>query len=143
MIDIKIEDAAFRHIANSGMAASPIVYTYPISTNIYFVKNIRVAKGAVPLFDRMMSDSKFITYGITFDVGKSTIIRHLVVGIGKHFSHYFHGGKFDCLFWVCYPKGGGKIKNDIKRETVWKAFEIARYLKNNVKERFGLMVAAF
>ena len=35
--------------------------------------NFRVAKGAVPLYDRMMSDGKFITYGITFDVGKSTI----------------------------------------------------------------------
>lgn len=37
------------------------------------MKNIRIAKGAVPLYDRMMSDGKFITYGITFDVGKSTI----------------------------------------------------------------------
>ena len=38
----------------------------------YFT-NFRIAKGAVPLYDRMMSDGKFITYGITFDVGKSTI----------------------------------------------------------------------
>jgi outer membrane protein OmpA-like peptidoglycan-associated protein len=37
------------------------------------ITNIRLAKGAVPLYDRMMSDGKFITYGITFDVGKSTI----------------------------------------------------------------------
>ncbi len=37
------------------------------------IKNFRIAKGAVPLYDRMMSDGKFITYGITFDVGKSTI----------------------------------------------------------------------
>ncbi len=36
-------------------------------------RNVRIAKGAVPLYDRMMSDGKFITYGITFDVGKSTI----------------------------------------------------------------------
>jgi OOP family OmpA-OmpF porin len=40
--------------------------------NKYFT-NIRVAKGAVPLYDRVMSEGKFITYGITFDVGKSTI----------------------------------------------------------------------
>ena len=39
----------------------------------FFVRNVRIAKGAVPLYDRMMSDGKFITYGITFDVGKSTI----------------------------------------------------------------------
>lgn len=38
-----------------------------------YVTNIRLAQGAVPLYDRMMSDGKFITYGITFDVGKSTI----------------------------------------------------------------------
>ncbi len=39
----------------------------------YFIRNVRIAQGAVPLYDRMMSDGKFITYGITFDVGKSTI----------------------------------------------------------------------
>lgn len=36
-----------------------------------------------------------------------------------------HDGKHDCLFWACYPKGTGKIKSDIKRETVWVAFEAA------------------
>ncbi|MDR0429980.1 MAG: OmpA family protein [Tannerellaceae bacterium] len=38
-----------------------------------YIRNIRIAKGAVPLYDRMMTDGKIITYGITFDVGKSTI----------------------------------------------------------------------
>jgi outer membrane protein OmpA-like peptidoglycan-associated protein len=42
-------------------------------TNNTSIKNVRLAQGAVPLYDRMMSDGKFITYGITFDVGKSTI----------------------------------------------------------------------
>ncbi len=31
-------------------------------------------------------------------------------------------GKYDCVFWASYPKGTGKIKSDIKRETVWTAF---------------------
>ncbi len=39
----------------------------------FYITNVRIAKGAVPLYDRMMSDGKFITYGITFDVGKATI----------------------------------------------------------------------
>ena len=43
------------------------------STDAHFLRNVRIAKGAVPLYDRMMSDGKFITYGITFDVGKSVI----------------------------------------------------------------------
>jgi hypothetical protein len=33
-------------------------------------------------------------------------------------------GKYDGLFWACYPKGTGKIKSDIKRDTVWKALEL-------------------
>jgi outer membrane protein OmpA-like peptidoglycan-associated protein len=37
------------------------------------VTNFRIAKGAVPLYDRLTTDGKIITYGITFDVGKSTI----------------------------------------------------------------------
>jgi hypothetical protein len=28
-------------------------------------------------------------------------------------------GKYDCLFWICYPKGSGKIKSDINRNAVW------------------------
>lgn len=38
-----------------------------------FVTNFRIAKGAVPLYDRLMTEGKFITYGITFDIGKSVI----------------------------------------------------------------------
>ena len=38
-----------------------------------YLKNVRIARGAVPLYDRMLTEGKFITYGITFDVGKSTI----------------------------------------------------------------------
>lgn len=33
-------------------------------------------------------------------------------------------GKYDCSFWACYPKGTSKIKSNIKRETVWSAFEL-------------------
>ncbi len=38
-----------------------------------YITNVRIAKGAVPLYDRMMSEGKFVTYGITFDVGKAVI----------------------------------------------------------------------
>ncbi len=49
------------------------LYFYQGDKEYRFIKDIRIAKGAVPLYDRMMSDGKFITYGITFDVGKATI----------------------------------------------------------------------
>ena len=38
-----------------------------------FVKNFRMAQGAVPLYDRLASDGKIVTYAITFDTGKATL----------------------------------------------------------------------
>lgn len=40
---------------------------------LFFIKNVRIAQGAVPLYDRLQSDGKIVTYGITFDSGKATI----------------------------------------------------------------------
>jgi len=37
------------------------------------ISNVRVAKGAVPLYDRLMNDGKIITYAITFETGKADI----------------------------------------------------------------------
>jgi OOP family OmpA-OmpF porin len=37
------------------------------------IKNVRVAKGAVPLYDKVLTDGKFVTTGIKFDVNKATI----------------------------------------------------------------------
>lgn len=34
-------------------------------------------------------------------------------------------GKHDCLFWACYPKGTGKQKYDLNRDTVWPALALA------------------
>ena len=42
-------------------------------TGYYFIKNIRIAKGAVPLYDKFLTDGKFVTTGIKFDVNKATI----------------------------------------------------------------------
>lgn len=38
-----------------------------------YIKNVRLAKGAVPLYDRLMSDGKIITYAITFETGKADL----------------------------------------------------------------------
>ena len=38
-----------------------------------FIKNVRIAKGAVPLYDKFLVDGKFVTTGIKFDVNKATI----------------------------------------------------------------------
>ena len=41
--------------------------------HVFFIKNVRIAKGAVPLYDRLASDGKIVTYAITFDTGKATL----------------------------------------------------------------------
>ena len=65
-----------QRVANIPNAMAPkwlaIRGTYA-NQRLYFIKNIRIAKGAVPLYDRMASEGKIITYGITFDVGKAVI----------------------------------------------------------------------
>lgn len=38
-----------------------------------FIKNVRIAKGAVPLYDKVLTEGKFVTTGIKFDVNKATI----------------------------------------------------------------------
>lgn len=38
-----------------------------------YIKNIKIAKGAVPLYDKLLTDGKFVTTGIKFDVAKATI----------------------------------------------------------------------
>jgi hypothetical protein len=44
-------------------------------------------------------------------------LQQLVVSVAN-------AGKYDCLFWICYPKGSGKVKSDIKRDKVWDAFTL-------------------
>lgn len=41
--------------------------------NNQFIKNIRIAGGAVPLYEKILSDGKFIATGIKFDINKATI----------------------------------------------------------------------
>ena len=37
------------------------------------IKNVRIAEGAVRLYDKLMQDGKIMTSGIRFDVNKATI----------------------------------------------------------------------
>ena len=65
-----------QRVANIPNAKAPkflkLIGTYDYQ-RMYFWRNIRIAKGAVPLADRLQSEGKIITYAITFDTGKATI----------------------------------------------------------------------
>ncbi len=43
------------------------------NTQSYFIKNIRIAKGGVKYYKRVLSDGKIIVNGIKFDVNKATL----------------------------------------------------------------------
>ncbi len=58
----------------------------PEDNSSFHIKNIRIAKGAVPLYDKFLTDGKIITYGITFDVGKATIKPQSMGTINEIFS---------------------------------------------------------
>lgn len=49
----------------------------------FYVKNIRLAKGAVPLYDRLASEGKIVTYAITFETGKADLKPESMVEINR------------------------------------------------------------
>jgi outer membrane protein OmpA-like peptidoglycan-associated protein len=71
-LKVYIDGQRITNVPNVAQANSLVLEHFYGEQDVY-VKNIRIAKGAVPLYNRMMTDGKIITYGITFDVGKSTI----------------------------------------------------------------------
>lgn len=70
-----LDDARVINIPN--LEINPVGFTLafhnPSGNYKGFVKNIRLAKGAVPLYDKVLTDGKFVTTGIKFDVNKATI----------------------------------------------------------------------
>lgn len=73
-LKVYMDDARLLNIPN--IEENPTGFTLGTTSQKevkYFVKNIRIAKGAVPLYDKFLTDGKFVTTGIKFDVNKSTI----------------------------------------------------------------------
>lgn len=92
-------------------------------------KKIRLLPGvmalivnAPPEYLKLMSEAAFDINPEKDKIGKydfvqvfgseRTKLEHLV-------DEYSGSGRYDCLFWICYPKGGGKIKSDVNRKVVW------------------------
>lgn len=70
-----IDDARVLNIPNIGYNPTGfcIAFHNPSGEIFGYIKNIRIAKGAVPLYDKILTDGKFVTTGIKFDVNRSTI----------------------------------------------------------------------
>jgi len=74
-LKVYLDDARVLNIPNLGY--NPTGFSFGKQSvdgkNPGYTKNIRIAKGAVPLYDKFLTDGKFVTTGIKFDVNKSTI----------------------------------------------------------------------
>ena len=49
----------------------------------FYIRNVRICKGAVPLYDRLASDGKIITYAITFETGMADIKPESIIEIKR------------------------------------------------------------
>ncbi len=74
-LKVYLDDARVLNIPNLGY--NPIGFSIGKQSvdgkNPGYTKNFRIAKGAVPLYDKLLTDGKFVTTGIKFDVNKATI----------------------------------------------------------------------
>ncbi len=70
-----LDDTRLLNIPNLDINPTGIMITAhnTSGTGKPFIKNVRIAKGAVPLYDKFLVDGKFVTTGIKFDVAKATI----------------------------------------------------------------------
>lgn len=74
----------FRLINVPAMAA-PGYFFFSSGSQYRFsgISNVRIAKGAVPLYDRLMSEGKIVTYAITFETGKADLKPESIVEINR------------------------------------------------------------
>ena len=77
-----IDDARVLNVPNLGYNPTGITLGFHNTSGKLngYVRNFRLAKGAVPLYDKFMTDGKIVTTGIKFDVNKS-IIKHESMGV--------------------------------------------------------------
>ena len=66
------------------MEAPGYLYFSSISKYRYSgISNVRIAQGAVPLYDRLMSEGKIVTYAITFETGKADLKPESMVEVNR------------------------------------------------------------
>ena len=61
-------------------------YLFFVSSSFYRytgLSNVRIAQGAVPLYDRLTTDGKITTYAITFETGKADLKPESIIEINR------------------------------------------------------------
>ncbi|MCB8964356.1 MAG: OmpA family protein [Bacteroidales bacterium] len=73
-LKVYLDDARIINVPNAGFDPKGLTILFNARNNKKgYIKNVRIAQGAVPLYDKLLTDGKFTTTGIKFDVDKATI----------------------------------------------------------------------
>jgi len=75
-LKVYLDDERLLNLPNLGYNPTGIGLSYHNpggNSHPGYIKNIRIAAGAVPLYDKVMSEGKIVTNGIRFDVNKAVI----------------------------------------------------------------------
>jgi hypothetical protein len=76
-----------RYSANpSGISIQVEGYSSDKPEDLQYIKNVRIAKGGVKYYDRIMQDGKIVCNGIRFDVNKATLKPESMGPINKIFQ---------------------------------------------------------
>ena len=68
------------------LKVNPTGITIASSSDKLYIKNIRIAKGGVKYYDRVLSDGKIIVNGIKFDINKATLKPESMGPINKMYT---------------------------------------------------------
>lgn len=71
------------NIPNAKQPGSFVLTRSGWSDHKNYITNVRLAKGAVPLYNRLTSDGKIVTYAITFETGKADLKPESMVEIHR------------------------------------------------------------
>ncbi|MBX3044299.1 MAG: OmpA family protein [Ignavibacteriae bacterium] len=75
-LKVYLDEVRVLNIPNLGGNPTGITLSadaYKSTPHIHFIKNFKVAEGAVPLYSKAISEGRIVTRGIVFDVNKSII----------------------------------------------------------------------
>jgi outer membrane protein OmpA-like peptidoglycan-associated protein len=75
-LKVYLDDTRLLNIPNMNYNPLGITIAYHNTSgsgHMGYIRDVRIAKGAVPLYDKFLTDGKIVTTGIRFDVNKATI----------------------------------------------------------------------
>ena len=97
-LKVYLDDARLLNIPNMDFNPLGITIAYHNTSgkdHNGYIKNIRIAEGAVPLYDKFLTDGKIVTTGIRFDVNKSTLRPESIGTINEIFALMEENGELN------------------------------------------------